>query len=165
MSSFGFDTNNTSLARPSFSPLKPGWYQARIVGAELIDSTKPGVGQMLKLTFEVIAEAQGQQCIGRKLFSYLCHHHEKQQTREIAQGNIVSILQALDKVGATTVDVMLGGELQIKLTTREASGDYDASNDVKGFRALGATDGSPAPAAAGKAVAAATKPTPWGKKG
>lgn len=165
MSTFGFDTANTAAARPSFEPMKPGWYAMRITQADIVGGKSANVGQMLKITFECIDQREPAY-VNRKVFANLCHQHENKQTREIAQGQIVTILDSIGKHGATSVDAMLGGELQVKLAVRPADGTYDARNEVKGFRALDAADGAPAPASGTKPASAPSPQAarPWAKR-
>lgn len=153
MTSFGFDTANTKPAA-SFDPMPPGWYAMRISKAEQVEGQKAETGLMLKVELEVIADRHVD-FANRKVWCNFCCHHQSQQTREIARSQVASILEAIGKKGASSIDDMLGGELLVKVSVRPADGTYDARNEAKGFKAL---DGAAPAGGAQKAAPAAAAP-------
>ena len=157
---FGFDVASTPAATP-FEPMKDGWYAMRIARAEKLPSKDEANGEMLKITFE-IDESKTPAYAGRKVFKWLCNHHQNQQTREIARSQTAAILESIGKKGATSIDDMLGGELQVKLKAKPAQNGYEASNEASGFRALGAsTAEAPAKGSAPAPAGGAPKSAPW----
>jgi hypothetical protein len=156
---FGFDTANTK-AQTSFDPLPDGWYAMRISKAEKVMGKTEATGEMLKLTFE-IDENKAPQFAGRRVFTNFCLHHENQQTREISRGQVAAILESIGKKGATTLDVLLGAELQVKVKAKPAQNGYDASNEARGFRALGASTAAPAAANVAAPAAGSAPRAPW----
>jgi hypothetical protein len=155
---FGFDVSNTKAQTP-FEPLPDGWYAMRIAKAEKLMSKDEANGEMLKLTFE-IDENKVPAHAGRRVFKYLCHHHQNQQTREIARAQIAAIFESIGKKGAATLDAMLGAELQVKLKAKPAKDGYEASNEASGFRAPGSAPASGTTAAA-HAGNTGTPRAPW----
>lgn len=159
---FGFDTS-TQKAQTAFDPLPDGWYAMRIVRAEKVMGKTPEAGEMLKVTFE-IDENKAPQFAGRRVFTNFCHMHQNQQTREIARGQIAAILESINQKGATSLEVLLGAELQVKVKAKPAQNGYDASNEARGFRAPGAGATGPTPGAQSTAAAPAAgapKSAPW----
>ncbi len=159
---FGFDVASTPAATP-FEPIKDGWYPMRIARAEKLPSKEEANGEMLKITFE-IDENKTPQYAGRKVSKWLCNHHQSPQTREIARSQTAAILESIGKKVATSIDDMLGGELQVKLRAKPAQNGFEASNEAVGFRALGATTAVASPAAKSAAAAPAAgapKTQPW----
>lgn len=146
MSDFGFDTSSIPAATP-FEVIPPAWYAMRIVHAEQVDGQKESTGRMLKVTFEVTDKHP--EYVNRKVFANFCTHHESTQTREIARSQVAAILKAIGKKGASSIEVLLGAELMVKVAVRPAEGQYEARNDAKGYKPLSAAAPAarPAPAA------------------
>lgn len=158
MTNFGFDVSSTK-PQVAFDPLPPGWYAMRVNKAEVVQSQKEGVGEMLKVEFEIIEHAHPE-FASRRAFLTLCHHHDKKQVREIARAQIKAICDAIGKPNASTIDEMLGGELRVKLSVQPAKDGYDARNDTKGFKALTEVVEAPAAAGASGMITASTTTTP-----
>ena len=73
-------------------------------------------------------------------------------------------MRAIGLASVEDTDQLVGGHLEVKVKIREASGGYDASNDVSGFKAIkgGATPMKTKKAEAPEAPAASAPP--WSKK-
>lgn len=116
-----------------------GWYNAMIDQSE-IKPTKDGAGNYLELRFNVI---EGQYA-GRKVFTRLNIRNSNPQAQEIAFKQLSAICHAVQVLNVQDSQQLHGRPLAIKVSVRAASGDYEASNEVKGFKA--AQQGQPAPA-------------------
>ncbi|MGY8791568.1 MAG: hypothetical protein ACKVKR_15020, partial [Pseudomonadales bacterium] len=72
---------------------------------------------------------------------------------------------AIGLASVEDTDQLVGGHLEVKVKIREASGGYEASNDVSGFKAV---KGGAVPMATKKAAKSEDAPAagtpPWAKK-
>lgn len=165
MTSFGFDVGNTK-PQLAFDPIKDGWYAMRIANAETCESKSPEAGTGIKITFEIM-ESVHPELSGRRVFLRLYHQHKtNKQTRDIARAQIAAIAHAIGRPTASNTDDFLGTELRVKVKAKPADGQYEASNDVKGFKGLNEAVDEAAPAAAAAGAPAATssgtpKTSPW----
>tara|TARA_R110002126_G_scaffold30625_1_gene99885 strand:- start:224 stop:691 length:468 start_codon:yes stop_codon:yes gene_type:complete len=136
----------------SYDPLPEGWYTTKITNSELKD-TKSGTGQYIKLEFTVTSESFS----GRKVWGMLNIRNDNEKAEEIGRKQLNSLMAALGMESLGDTDELVGGDVSIKLKIKEASGGYDASNDVKAYKAI---QGGSSP----KATAAPEKAAPpWSK--
>lgn len=147
-----------------FTPLPDGWYSAFIAKAELC-TTKAGTGQYIKLRYDITGPTHQ----GRVVFGNLNIRNPNPKAEEIGRQQLGDIMRAIGLAKVQDTDQLVGGALSIKLVTKPAEGQYEASNDVKGFKAVEGGSmpkpaaASPASASASAAPASAATP-PWGKK-
>jgi hypothetical protein len=143
-----------------FEPIPAGWYNARIVKADLQD-TKSGTGQYIKLRLDVT----GPSYQGRVMWANLNIRNSSSKAEEIGRAQLSAILQAIGLPKISDTDQLISGELQIKVEVK--SDDYGTGNEVKAYKALEgrATPSAPAskPAAAPTQEGAKKSP-PWAKK-
>ena len=155
----------------NFEPLPEGNYNATITQAELKD-TNDKTGQYIKMRLDITGPSHQ----GRVIFSNLNIKNASAKAEEIGRQQLGDIMRAVGLAKVTDTDQLIGGNVNIKLTIRAARTDektgktYEASNEVKGYRAI---NGGAAPAAfkaaAPAAVPAATSAPakaspPWVKK-
>ncbi len=154
----------------SFEPLPEGNYNATITQAELKD-TNDKTGQYIKLRLDITGPSHQ----GRVIFSNLNIKNPSAKAEEIGRQQLGDIMRAVGLVKVTDTDQLIGGNVNIKLTIRAARTDektgktYDASNEVKGYRAINGAAApafkAAAPAAAPAASSAPAKASPpWLKK-
>lgn len=155
----------------NFEPLPEGNYNATVTQAEL-KATNDGTGQYIKLRLDITGPSHQ----GRVVFSNLNIKNASAKAEEIGRQQLGDIMRAVGLAKVTDTDQLIGGNVNIKLTIRAARTDektgktYEASNEVKGYRAI---NGGAAPAAF-KAAAPAVAPSaastpakaspPWVKK-
>ena len=158
-----FDANELPQGSSNFDPLPAGWDTAAITGAEL-KPTKDGNGQYIKVRYDITGPAHQ----GRVVFGNLNIKNPSAKAEEIGRQQLGEIMRAIGLGRVTDTDQLIGGNLQIKLDVRPADGQYQAQNEVRGFKA---THGAAPPAVASAPIAASTtaaaKSTPpWlvGKK-
>jgi hypothetical protein len=143
----------------NYEPLPAGWYSASITAAE-IKPTKAGTGEYISVRYDIIGPSHQ----GRVVFGNLNIRNPNPKAEEIGRQQLGDIMRAIGLAKVQDTDQLIGGSLLIKLVTKSADGQYDASNEIKGFKAVeGAAMPRPsAPAGTG----APTPPVspPWGRK-
>jgi len=112
-----------------FEPLPVGEYSAIITASEM-KATKSGTGQYLQLTYDII---EGQYK-GRKIFENLNLVNQNTTAQEIAQRALSAICRAVGVMHPKESEELHDRPLIIKVGIRPASGDYEASNVVKGYK-------------------------------
>lgn len=156
-----FDANDLPQGR-TYDPLPPGWYTATIADAEL-KPTKDGSGQYINVRYDITGPTHQ----GRVVFGKLNIKNASAQAEEIGRQQLGEIMRAIGLARVTDTDQLIGGSLLIKLDVRAATEQYDAKNEVKGFKAItGSAPTFAAPAASTAASApAASAPSkatpPW----
>ena len=146
----------------NFDPIPPGWYSASITSAELTP-TKAGTGTYIKVRYDITGPTHE----GRVVFANLNIRNPNPDAERIGRQQLGELMRAIGLAQVQDTDELIGASLQIKLKIRPAQGEWEASNDVSGFRAAG---GNAAPAmprpvapAAAPAQPAATSRPPWAK--
>jgi hypothetical protein len=154
----------------NFEPLPEGNYNATITQAELKD-TNDKTGQYIKMRLDITGPSHQ----GRVIFSNLNIKNASAKAEEIGRQQLGDIMRAVGLAKVTDTDQLIGGNVNVKLTIRAARTDektgktYDASNEVKGYRAINggaapAAFKAAAPAAAPAAASAPAKASPpWVK--
>ena len=146
----------------SYDPLPAGWYSATIAAAE-IKPTKDASGQYIKIKYQVTGPTHS----GRVVFGNINIRNASQKAEEIGRQQLGDIMRALNISRLTDTDQMVGGMLTIKLDIRPADGQYQAQNEVRGFKPAGdaARDPFPAPSKTSPAPAPGKGAAPpWAKK-
>ena len=135
-------------------PIPADWYKAVISNTEQ-KATKAGTGSYLELTIDVI-EGSYQ---GRKIWDRLNLQNPNQTAVEIAQRNLSSICRAIGVNNPKDSAELCDKPLMVKVAVRAADGQYDATNEVKGYDAAGGATATASPVVA---TASASTP-PWKK--
>lgn len=153
-----FNVNEMPQSENNFEPIPAGWYNCTIGGAELKD-TKAGTGQYIAVRYNITGPSHE----GRVIFGNLNIRNPNPKAQEIGLQQLGDMMRAIGLASVEDTDQIIGGQLSIKVKIREASGGYDASNDVSGFKALaGGIAPAPAKAAPTQTAPAAGAP-PWAK--
>lgn len=161
----GFDATQVE-PQDSFEPLPAGWYPVIISDSEM-KPTKAGNGQYLQLELTVI-EGEHE---GRKTWDRLNLDNPNQTAVEIAQRALSAICRAVGVMAPNDSSELHDRPFEVKLSVKPAKDTYEASNEVKGYRALGGEEAAPAAAPAARQPAAragktapaasAAKTPPW----
>lgn len=161
MSFLDFNVADLPVSDSSFEPLPAGWYTATVNGAELKD-TKAGTGQYISVAYAITGPTHQ----GRTVFGNLNIKNPNPKAEEIGRQDLGAIMRAIGLTRVTDTDQLIGGQLSIKLTVRAADGQYDASNDIKGYKALeGGVKVMPSPAAQSQPQpSASANAAPWLKQ-
>ena len=158
-----FDANELPQGN-TYEPLPAGWYTATIADAEL-KPTKDGSGQYIKVRYDITGPTNQ----GRVVFGNLNIKNASAKAEEIGRQQLGELMRAIGLARVTDTDQLIGGSLSIKLDVRAATEQYDAQNEVKGFKAItssvptfAAPAASPAASATASAGPAKAAP-PWAK--
>ena len=161
-----FSIDTLPQSENEFSPLPAGWYQVHITGAEL-RPTKAGTGAYIAVRYDVLGPTHQ----GRVVFGNLNIRNPNPKAEEIGRQQLGSLMRAIGLAQVSDTDELIGGQLMIKLSIRPADGQYEAGNDVKGYKAVGgaaaaapASVGAMASNSAPAAAAAASAAPPWARK-
>ena len=142
----------------SYDLLPPGWYSASITKAEL-KATKDGTGQYIALRYDITGPSHQ----GRVVFGNLNIKNRSVKAEEIGRQQLGELMRAIGLTRVQDTDQLIGGQLQIKVAIREASGGYEAQNEVKGYKAMSGSQPAMSAPAVAPAPAASNTP-PWMKK-
>lgn len=138
-----------------FPPLPDGWYSVIINKAE-IKSTKEGSGQYINLRYDITGPTNQ----GRIVFSNINIKNKSSVAEEIGRQALGGIMRAIGLSKVDDTDQLIGGNLEIKLSTRTQEG-YEPSNEVRSYRAVGDQQSSSPALSTGASSKAAP---PWAKK-
>lgn len=163
MAQFNFDAS-TVAPQASTGPVPAGTYLAQIIESD-VAPLKSGKGNGLKLTFEIIDG----QYKGRRIWENLNIQHENDETQRIAQSQLSALCHAVNEIKVKDTAVLHHKPVSIRVVVREAQGQWQASNTIKGYEsASGSVPAflAPANAAAMEAFAPATasKAPAWAKR-
>ena len=155
-----YNTSDIPENQNNFEPIPVGWYEVTINSADLKE-TKAGTGEYIAMRYDVLGPTHQ----GRVIFGNLNFRNPNPKAQDIGIQQLGEIMRAIGLPSVEDTDQLVGGHLEIKVKIREASGGYDASNDVSGFRAVkgGAVPMATKKAAKSDAAPAAAAP-PWAKK-
>ena len=138
-----------------FEPIPAGWYNARITEAE-VKSTKAGTGSYIKVRYDITGPTHQ----GRVIYGNINLSNPNQQAEQIGIQQLGSLARAIGLDVISDSDQLINREVQIKLSIKkDTSGQYNDSNDVKGFKAV---DGYMPPMASVSTGKSATPP--WAAK-
>lgn len=163
MAQLSFDATTVSPSE-SIEAIPAGWYNAQIDQSEM-KPTKDGSGSYLELRFSVL---DGQYA-NRKVFGRLNLRNANPVAQEIAYKQLSAICHATGVLQVQDSQQLHGRPMKIKVSVRAASGDYEASNELKAFKNINEQVDGPvgAPAAqggapwAGQQAPAAQQAAPW----
>jgi hypothetical protein len=116
---------------PRFDPIPAGDYPVIITESQF-KYTKDNNGQYLELRLEV----QSGEFAGRLVFDRLNLFNHNRQAVEIAQRQLSQICHAVGVMQITDSEQLHYKPLMAMVKVRAASGQYDASNEVKGYKPL-----------------------------
>ncbi len=157
MSDLGISFNRNELPeQDSFEPIPAAWYPARIVEAEAKDS-KSGNGQYINVQWEIM----GAKFAGRKVFGRITTRNVNEVAEEIGRKQIRELMEATGLVTLSKTEQLSGKTCEIKVSVNPATDKYEASNDVKRYRAAGGSSLPAAQPASQTAAPAATAKKPW----
>ena len=131
MAHFNFDASQVAPQTPS-GPIPAGTYLAHITESD-VQPLKSGKGTGLKLTFEVIDGPHK----GRRVWENLNIQHENEDTQRIAQSQLSALCHAVNVIKLQDTASLHHKPVTIKVVVREAQGQYQASNNIKGYESAG----------------------------
>ena len=159
MASINFDAS-TVAPQASSGPVPAGTYLAQCVDSD-VQPLKSGNGTGLKLTFEIIDG----QYKGRRIWENLNIQHSNEDTQRIAQSQLSALCHAVNVIKLQDTAALHHKPVTIKVVVREAKGEYQASNNIKGYESAGGSvPAFLAPASEAAPVAPVSKAPAWAKK-
>lgn len=136
MATLNFDANAIQ-PDTSFEPIPAGWYNAVIDESEM-KPTRDGSGAYLALRFNII---DGQYA-GRKVFTRLNLRNQNPVAQDIAQKQLSTICHAVNVLNVQDSSQLHALPMQIRVkVTNDPTGQYDTSNEISGYKAVGAGNG------------------------
>ena len=157
----GYNFNAESIEpNTSYEPIPAGWYTAIISNSEM-KATRDGYGEYLSLTLQII-EGNYQ---NRLVFARLNLKNANETAVDIAKKDLAAICRAVGVMSPQASEELHDKPLMIKVKVRAASGEYDASNDVAGYKAVEGNDKPFTPQQKQAAPVAPSTPAkkPWQK--
>lgn len=154
---------NATEVKPqdTFEPLPAGWYPVIITESEF-KPTKNNQGSYLQLTMTVTEGPYE----NRKIFDRLNLDNPNQTAVEIAQRALSAICHAVGVMTPSDSTELHDRPLEVKLSVRPAKDQYEPSNEVRAYKAIGGgTGGATAQTAASQASNSkpAARTPPWKK--
>ena len=156
LSAYNFNAEEVEPSS-SFDPIPAGWYKAIVSNSEM-KPTRDGYGEYLSLTLQVI-EGQYE---NRLVFARLNLKNANDKAVDIARKDLAAICRAVGVMSPQSSEELHDIPLMVKVKVRPAQGEYDASNDVGGYKADEGTDFTPPPPPKAATPAAPAK-KPWQK--
>ena len=158
MAHFSFDASTVAPQAVS-GPIPAGTYLAHCTESD-VGPLKSGNGTGLKMTFEILDG----QYKGRRVWENLNIQHTSEDTQRIAQSQLSALCHAVNVIKLEDTAALHFKPVKIKVVVREAQGQYQASNNIKGYESAGVTPVAFAPAADAPAAAPVSKAPAWAKK-
>lgn len=140
MANLNFNATNVD-PQQTFEPIPDGWYNVIIEESEM-KPTKDQQGRYLQLKLKVL---DGQHA-NRVLFDRLNLENRNQTAVDIAYSTLSAICHATGVIQVADSNQLHNIPMQAKVKYRPADANYDAGNEIKGYKAC---DGLQAPAAGG----------------
>ena len=122
---------DASQVQPSeaMEAIPAGWYNAAIDESD-VKPTKDGNGSYLHLRFTIM---DGQYA-NRKVFTRLNIRNANPVAQEIAYKQLSAICHAVGVMQVADTGQLHGQPMKIKVKVRAATGEYEASNEISGFK-------------------------------
>ena len=149
-----FNVDELPESEPDFKPIPAGWYNASITSAELKATSKGG--QRISVRYDVTGPSHQ----GRVVFGNFNVRNNSEEAVRISREQLGQLMRATGLGKLENTDQLIGLQTQIKVKVKPADGEFDANNEVIGFKAL---EGSTIPTNTGAAAQTNTgeKKAPW----
>lgn len=163
MAQLNFDASQVAPSE-ALEAIPAGWYNAQMTASEM-KPTSDGTGAYLQAEFTVLSGDYA----GRKLFDRINLQNKNPVAVEIGYKTLSAICHAVNVIQVQDSQQLHGRPLQLKVSLRAAGPGadgkhYEASNDVKGYKALDGAGvpmaGAPAGGAPSWAPQAPAQPAP-----
>jgi hypothetical protein len=161
MARIDIDTNETPPISNDFEPIPTGNYLMELAQSE-VKPTKPkpgrNPGERLACTFVIVEDGPYK---NRKIFSGFNLVNDNEEAVKISRGQLSALVRACGKIGVGDSEELHGIPFIGHVKLKPASGQYDDSNEVNGFKPADGTAPQQPPRGTGKDG----KSAPWGRKG
>jgi len=168
MAQLNFDASSVDPTS-TFDPIPAGDYTVMIIDSDM-KKTKDNTGEYLELTEQVVDGPYA----GRLIWDRLNLKNKNPQAQEIAQRSLSAICHAVGVMNVADSAQLHNIPMIARVTFVDASGQYAAKNEVKGYKPLqgagqasapAATPARPAAAPVSSAAPAVSAQPPWKKTG
>ncbi len=116
--------------RGDFDPLPAGWRRMMVTKTER-KATKANDGEYLVIELTV---PDGDEFGGRKVWDRLNLVNRNPEAVSIAKRAFADLVQAAGLVQINHPDQLIGKLIEVKLKLKPASGEWEASNECRGYR-------------------------------
>jgi len=123
-----FDANSVP-PQQSFEPIPTGWYKAMMIDSQ-VGPTKAGTGTKMSAEWQVIEGEYD----GRKIFDNVNLANPNPKAQQIGQEQLSAICHATGALQVSDSTQLHNLPCLIRVKIRPASGEYDAGNEIKGYR-------------------------------
>jgi hypothetical protein len=151
------DVNLDDVPERSYEPLPAGWYEAVITESEEKENKKKD-GSYIQLKFQIFGPSHN----GRVIFGRLNLNNPNDQAVGIARQDLKAIVMACGLARCTSTEQLHDIPLMIKLTVKPGDGNYEPSNEIRGYKAVDKGGNVPPKPNATTATTASQKP--WQRK-
>lgn len=131
MAELNFDASQVAPDSGPVEPIPAAWYNAIMDESEL-KPTKDGQGAYLQCRFNIIDGDY----VNRKVFIRLNLQNANPVAQEIAYRQLSAIAHAVNVLNVRDSSQLHGLPMKIKVKVREASGGYEATNEISGYKPL-----------------------------
>ena len=137
----------------SFTPIPGGVYKAQITKSE-VKETRDGNGKYLNLTFTILDG----EYVNRNVWARLNIINQNAQTVEIANKALATICECCNIDALEDTEQLHNSPMEINIIVKDATAQYPAQNDVRGYSPI---IGSSGPTASAEVPGGKTPP--WNK--
>lgn len=155
MALLNFDAAQVAPAAP-MEVIPAGTYNAMMVESEM-KPTKMNDGAYLSCTFEILDGEYK----GRKVFTNLNLQNQNPTAVEIAYRSLSAICHAVGVIQCQDSAQLHNRPLQIVVKVKPATGEYEAGNEIKGYKAIQQAAPAAAPGVMPPPTAPAAAPAAW----
>lgn len=132
----------------AFEPLPSGWYNVQIEESEMRDASTQG-NEYLELKMKVLDG----DFANRVIYDRLNIINSSEVAQAIAYEQLSAICHATGVINVEDTDELHGKPFMAKVKLKPANGDYEAGNDVKGYKACDGSESQGGKASSASAAA------------
>ena len=114
-----------------YDPIPAGWYQAKIVSAEVKESQKGGA--YLNIRYDIIGPTHQ----GRAVFGMITIRNANKTAEDIGEQQLGDLMRSIGIGRLSDSDQLVGGTMEIKVSVKPGTEQYpDPKNEIKGWKAI-----------------------------
>ena len=148
-----FVPENQEAPKNNFDPLPAGWYPVEVENSEL-KATDSGLGKYINIQFSVI----GEHYANRKLFAKINIVNPSTKCVEFGRRELGALGRAVGLLAIGDSAELIGCKLEVRVKIKKDEG-YEASNEIKEYRALGSGEDNPSPQSSAESAASNQPPS------
>ena len=138
MAQINFNTESAPKRDNNYELLPAGWYVAQVTESDIVP-LKSGMGQALKLTFEVLSDGYR----NRKVWARLnIQHSGSPEAERIANEQLRELCESVGIVRMNDTVELHNKPVQIRVKVRKSNdSQYEDQNEVNAFKPVGGSAG------------------------